>query len=108
MTIGRKGVGKVVKATPMPNLKQAFSMSLLGQAITAQRTGMKLRIVDVAEALSLSKQTMVKIEKGDTKVNLANVLKVMEYLGLSFQIIADQRFDSSKTNNASNNDECWF
>ena len=83
--------GKAVKALPMPNLTSPFSMELLGRAISAQRTGLKLRIVDVAQALALSKQTLIKIEKGDAKVNFNNLLSVMEYLGLSFQIIADER-----------------
>ena len=84
-----KTSGKAVKATAMPDLSARFSTVLLGEAITAKRTGMKLRIVDVAAALSLSKQTIVKIEKGDDKVNFNNILKVMEFLGLNFMIRTD-------------------
>ena len=73
----------------MPDLSARFSTVLLGEAITAKRTGMKLRIVDVAATLSLSKQTIVKIEKGDDKVNFNNILKVMEFLGLNFMICTD-------------------
>lgn len=81
--------GKAVKATPMPKLSERFSPIQLAEAITAKRTGMKLSLVDVSEALSISKPTLVKIEKGDTNVKLANLLKVMEYLGLSFSLISD-------------------
>jgi hypothetical protein len=45
------------------------------------RTGMKLTLVDVLKALLLSKPTLIKIEK-----LLAKLLKVMEYLSLSFSI----------------------
>ena len=50
---------------------------------------MKLSLVDVSEALSISKPTLVKIEKGNTNVKLTNLLKVMEYLGLSFSLLCD-------------------
>ena len=86
-------------------------MVQLGQAITAQRTGLKLRIVDVAEALSLSKQTLIKIEKGDAKVNFNNLLNVMEYLGLSFQIIADEGLAKTSLSTQpidSESDDAWF
>lgn len=81
--------GKAVKATAMPNLSERFTPTQLAEAITAKRTGMKLSLVDVSEALSISKPTLVKIEKGDINIKLANLLKVMEYLGLSFSLLCD-------------------
>ena len=81
--------GKAVKATAMPNLSERFTPTQLAEAITAKRTGMKLSLVDVSEALSISKPTLVKIEKGNTNVKLTNLLKVMEYLGLSFSLLCD-------------------
>ncbi|XOV79773.1 MAG: helix-turn-helix domain-containing protein [Aestuariibacter sp.] len=82
-------VGKAVKATPMPNLNERFSSAQLAAAITAKRTGMKLSLMDVSLALTISKPTLVKIEKGDTNVKLKTLLTVMEYLGLSFHILSD-------------------
>lgn len=82
-------MGKAVKATEMPDLTEPFSFQQLACAITAKRTGMKLRLVDVSKALSISKQTLVKIEKGDENVNFVKLLQVMEYLGLSFSILTD-------------------
>lgn len=73
----------------MPNLTERFSSVQLAAAITAKRTGLKLSLVDVSEALSISKPTLVKIEKGDPNVKLKTLLTVMEYLGLSFQILSD-------------------
>ncbi len=92
----------------MPDLSARFSTVLLGEAITAKRTGMKLRIVDVAAALSLSKQTIVKIEKGDDKVNFNNILKVMEFLGLNFMIRSDVlELHTDRVKNGDLDDE-WF
>lgn len=81
--------GKAVKATPMPNLSERFTPTQLAEAITAKRTGMKLSLVEVSKALSISKPTLVKIEKGDPNVKLKTLLTVMEYLGLSFHILSD-------------------
>lgn len=103
-----KTSGKAVKATAMPDLSVRFSTVLLGEAITAKRTGMKLRIVDVASALSLSKQTIVKIEKGDDKVNFNNILKVMEFLGLTFKINSDDLLIKTKPVDNGELDDEWF
>lgn len=102
----KKALGRVVKSTEMPDLAQSFSPEQLAEAITAKRTGMKLKLIDVSAALSISKPTLVKIEKGDTNVKLANLLKVMEYLGLSFSIISDELTSSSNASRAS--DDEWF
>ena len=89
--------GKAVKATSMPNLSERFTPTQLAEAITAKRTGMKLSLVDVSEALSISKPTLVKIEKGNTNVKLTNLLKVMEYLGLSFSLLSDDATSKEET-----------
>ena len=102
----KQTLGRVVKSTNMPDLTKSFSPEQLAKAITAKRTGMKLKLVDVSEALSLSKPTLIKIEKGDTSVKLVNILKVMEYLGLSFSIVSDDLTQNSNTTGAS--DEEWY
>jgi len=102
----KKTLGRVVKPTEMPDLKTSFSCEQLANAITAKRTGMKLTLVDVSKALSISKPTLIKIEKGDTSVKLFNILKVMEYLGLSLSIISDQLEQPHNTKGASDND--WY
>jgi len=65
MSIIKQTLGRVVKSTNMPDLTKSFSPEQLAEAITAKRTGMKLTLVDVSIALSLSKPTLIKIEKGD-------------------------------------------
>ncbi|MCC5878814.1 MAG: helix-turn-helix domain-containing protein [Idiomarina sp.] len=91
----------------MPDLSEAFSMQQLSAAITSKRTGMKLKLTDVAKALSLSKPTLVKIEKGDPNVTFINVLRVMEYLGLSFSIICDES-NSERVSNLDEADDVWY
>lgn len=90
----------------MPDLTKSFSPKQLAEAITARRTGMKLTLVDVSEALSISKPTLIKIEKGDTNVNLTNMLKVMEYLGLSFSLLSDD--PTQNTYKIRLSDEHWY
>lgn len=101
----KQTLGRVVKGTEMPDLAHDFSPQQLAKAITAKRTGMKLKLVDVAEALAISKPTLVKIEKGDTNVKLSNILKVMEYLGLTFSIISD---NLSTNHTEGSSDDEWY
>ncbi|WDE08452.1 helix-turn-helix transcriptional regulator [Thalassomonas viridans] len=90
----------------MPDLTKGFSPKQLAEAITAKRTGMKLKLVDVSKALSISKPTLIKIEKGDTSVKLINILKVMEYLGLSFSLLSDDVTQNTNTTGLS--DDEWY
>ncbi|WP_278403849.1 helix-turn-helix domain-containing protein [Pseudoalteromonas ruthenica] len=90
----------------MPDLAKPFSPAQLAEAITAKRTGMKLSLVDVSKAVSISKPTLVKIEKGDTNVKLDLLLKVMEYLGLSFSLVSDDLAQNNKAMGGS--DDEWY
>ncbi|MEJ2913791.1 helix-turn-helix domain-containing protein [Pseudoalteromonas sp. C12FD-1] len=102
----KKTLGRVVKPTQMPELSMPFSPELLAKAVTAKRTGMKLTLVDVSQALNISKPTLIKIEKGDVSVQLFNVLKVMEFLGLSFSLVSDDL--SHHQNDEGVSDEQWY
>jgi transcriptional regulator with XRE-family HTH domain len=102
----KKALGRAVKPTHMPDLNKRFSSKQLAQAIMAKRTAMKLSLVDVSKALSISKPTLIKIEKGDINVSFANILKVLEFLGLSLTIISDDINHQSHVTGA--NDDPWF
>lgn len=102
----KQTLGRIVKSTNMPDLTKSFSPEQLAKAITSRRTGMKLTLVDVSEALLLSKPTLIKIEKGDTSVKFANILKVMEYLGLSFSIISDDPTQNNASTGVNYDD--WY
>lgn len=104
--IKKHATGRAVKLTPMPDLSKAFSSIQLAQTITAKRTGLKLSLVDVSQALSLSKPTLIKIEKGDSNVKFANILKVMEFIGVSFTIISDEPEQGNHI--VGERDEQWY
>jgi len=87
--MSKQPTGRSVKATAMPNLEQQFSPQQLASAIRAKRTKMKLSLEAVADALSISKPTLIRIEKADTNVKLSTLLQVMEYLGLTFAVVSD-------------------
>ena len=70
----KQTLGRLVNSTDMPDLTTSFSPEQLAKAITAKRTGMKLSLMDVSNALVLSKPTLIKLEKGDPNVKFANVL----------------------------------
>ena len=104
----KQTLGRVVKSTNMPDLTKSFSPEQLAKAITAKRTGMKLTLVDVSQALNISKPMLIKIEKGDVNVQFFNVLKVMEYLGLSFSLVSDDESHHNNNNKDEVSDEQWY
>jgi transcriptional regulator with XRE-family HTH domain len=79
--------GKMVKATPMPGLNAEFSMEMLGHAIRSKRSEKGWRIDDLALKADLSRRTIMKIEKGDPKVSFANIMLLMDILGLSLRVV---------------------
>lgn len=95
--------GKLVKAQPMPDLNSEFSMETLGNAIRSKRTDKAWRIDDLAAKANLSRRTVMKIEKGDPSVTFANVLVLMDILGLSLRLIDLTLF--ARSNQTSYQDE---
>ncbi|PAW02217.1 helix-turn-helix domain-containing protein [Vibrio coralliilyticus] len=79
-------LGRTVKAESMPNLNALFSTSMLGNAIKSKRTTRGWKQDDLAEQASLTKKTIIKMEKGDASVTFAHLIKVMDILGLSFKV----------------------
>ena len=106
--------GKMVKAQPMPSLNVEFSTELLGRAIRSKRTEKGWRIDDLALKAGLSRTTVMKIEKGDANVTFANIVLLMELLGLSLRLI-DLTEISKPLNNISmqtprivNSEDGWY
>ncbi|MCF4176870.1 helix-turn-helix domain-containing protein [Vibrio vulnificus] len=107
--------GKMVKAQPMPDLNTEFSMETLGAAIRSKRTDRGWRIDDLASKANLSRRTIMKIEKGDTSVTFANVLILMDILGLSLRLIDLKLFvrphnqiTYQDENNVISNEDGWY
>ncbi|MDV7106364.1 helix-turn-helix domain-containing protein [Vibrio sp. TH_r3] len=107
--------GKRVKAQRMPDLNTEFSMETLGRAIRSKRTDRGWRIDDLASKANLSRRTVMKVEKGDTNVTFANVLILMDILGLSLRLIdlnlfvcPHNQITSEAENNVRSNEDGWY
>ncbi|WP_193002708.1 helix-turn-helix domain-containing protein [Vibrio litoralis] len=107
--------GKMVKAQPMPDLNTEFSMEALGNAIRSKRTVKGWRIDDLASKANLSRRTVMKVEKGDTSVTFANVLILMDILGLSLRLIElnlfirpQSQIISQDENSVRSNEDGWY
>jgi transcriptional regulator with XRE-family HTH domain len=106
--------GKKVKAQLMPGLNSEFSMEMLGNAIRSKRTERGWRIDDLALKAELSRRTVMKIEKGDPNVTFANVILLIDMLGLSLRLVdlSDLLNPLSTVNvpdtQRSNNEDGWY
>ena len=78
--------GKQVKSLATPNLSQALSPELIGNAIKARRTQQKLDIKTAAMLCNVSVVTLSKIENASKGVRMESVLKVMAALGIKVYI----------------------
>lgn len=107
--------GKMVKAQPMPDLNTEFSMEALGSAIRSKRTDKGWRIDDSALKANLSRRTVMKVEKGDTSVTFANILVLMDILGLSLRLVdlnlfirPQSQIISQDENSVRSNEDGWY
>ncbi|MGX9523095.1 helix-turn-helix domain-containing protein [Vibrio mediterranei] len=107
--------GKMVKAQPMPDLNTEFSVGTLGSAIRSKRTDRGWRIDDLASKANLSRRTVMKVEKGDTSVTFANVLVLMDILGLSLRLIdlnlfvrPNSQITSQDESNVRSSEDGWY
>ncbi|MGR5390913.1 helix-turn-helix domain-containing protein [Vibrio crassostreae] len=81
----------------------------------SKRTDRGWRIDDLASKANLSRRTIMKIEKGDTSVTFANVLVLMDILGLSLRLIdlnlfvrPHNQITYQDENNVINNEDGWY
>lgn len=79
-------MAKHIKPLDTPNLSQALTPKLLGQAIRARRTQSYLRLEDAAALCGVAKQTLMNIEHGQHASQLGSILKVCGALGISLSI----------------------
>lgn len=78
---------KQIKKIETPDLTQAITPELLGQAIKARRTQSKLRLEDAAALCGVAKQTLMKIEHGKTTSQLGSILQICSALGIKLHIV---------------------
>ena len=77
---------KQIKKMSTPDLSQALTSNLLGQAIKARRTQTNLRLEDAAALCGVAKQTLMKIEHGQQSCQFGNVLQICAALGIKLSI----------------------
>lgn len=78
---------KQIKKLNTPDLQQAFTPELLGQAIKARRTQSHLRLEDAAALCGVAKQTLMKIEHGQQTCQLGSILQICSALGIKLSIL---------------------
>ena len=83
-------MGKKIVATATPDLNQALTAKLLGDAIKARRTQSQLRIEDAAALCGVAKQTLSNVEHGHSSTQFDTILNICNGLGIQL-IIAPWR-----------------
>lgn len=76
-----------IKKTVTPDLHQSLTPELLGQVIKARRTQSNLRLEDAAALCGVAKQTLMKIEHGNSTSHLVSVLQICSALGIKLNIL---------------------
>ena len=79
---------KKIKRLDTPDLNQALTSELLGQAIKARRTQSNLRLEDAAALCGIAKQTLMNIEHGKPTCQIDSVLQICKALGIKLSILA--------------------
>jgi transcriptional regulator with XRE-family HTH domain len=78
---------KRIRKLAMPDLSQPFTANLLGQAIKARRTQSNLRLEDAAALCGVAKQTLMKIEHGQSTTQIDSIIQICLALGIKLAII---------------------
>lgn len=80
-------MAKQIKTHKTPNLSQALTPELLGQAIRARRTQSQLRLEDAAMLCNVAKQTLQNIENGGGRNKFETIVQVCHGLGIQLRIM---------------------
>ena len=89
-------MAKQIKKLETPNLQQPLTAELIGKAIKARRTQSDLRLEDAAALCGVAKDTLMKIEHGQSTCQLGSVLQICSGLGINIYITP---WDMSETEN---------
>lgn len=79
-------MAKQIKKLQTPDLQQALTPELLGKIIKARRTQSELKLDEAAALCGLAKDTLMKIEHGNSSSRLQSVLQVCAGLGIKIFI----------------------
>lgn len=62
----------------------------LGKTIKAKRLALNMRMDDVAKKANITRATLWSIEKGTSNCSMTSLFKVLDVLGLSFNVSTNQ------------------
>lgn len=80
-------MARQIKIYQTPNLSQALTPELLGQAIRARRTQSQLRLEDAAMLCNVAKQTLQSIESGGGANKFETILQICHGLGIQLRMM---------------------
>ena len=80
---------------PTPDLTRTFTPELLGQIVRAKRTQAGLRIDTAAALLGVAKDTLSKLERGHSGIQLGTLLQVLNGLGIELTLKPIQGDDNA-------------
>ncbi|CDZ77227.1 transcriptional regulator, y4mF family [Legionella massiliensis] len=79
-------MAKQIKKLETPNLQQVITAELLGKIIKARRTQSDLRLEDAAALCGVAKDTLMKVEHGQSTCQLGSVLQICSALGIKLHV----------------------
>jgi transcriptional regulator with XRE-family HTH domain len=79
---------KTVKPLKTPEPQKTLTEQLLGENVRARRTQLGLTIEDAAAFCGLTKDTLMNLEHGNGKIQLASALQICKGLGMQLQIVS--------------------
>jgi transcriptional regulator with XRE-family HTH domain len=89
-------MAKQIKKIETPDLKQPLTAELIGQIIKARRTQSNLRLEDAAALCGVAKDTLMKIEHGQSTCQLGSVLQICSGLGINLYVAPWANMDETE------------
>jgi transcriptional regulator with XRE-family HTH domain len=93
-------MANILKPLKTPEPQDSLSSEFLGALVRARRTQLGLRIDDAAAFCGVAKDTLMKLEHGNPKVQLCSVLQICKGLGIVLQV-------KSWENEAKEQNDAW-
>lgn len=79
-------MAKQIQKLETPDLQQPLTAELIGKAIKARRTQSDLRLEDAAALCGVAKDTLMKVEHGQSTCQLGSILQICSALGIKLHI----------------------
>ncbi|HLF67635.1 MAG TPA: helix-turn-helix transcriptional regulator [Gammaproteobacteria bacterium] len=83
-------MAKTIKRVSLP-AQTTVTPTLLGLYVRAKRTQLGLTIEEAAAFCGVAKDTLMKVEHGHDKTQLASVLQICKGLGIQLEVISQEQ-----------------